>query len=292
MAAWTGAAAAGAFLTKGLIALALPGAILLLWCWASGRRAHFLPLVFSPALPVFLALSLPWLLLAERRIPGFLQFFFIHEHLAAIRDGRGAAGPGPCSTSCRSSCWDSCRACRFSSPRPRRARGARIRTPSCSSSGSPRSSSSSRSRAASCRPTSFPAIPAAAALAAARRLAPRARRLWIVQAVAGDGLRGGAAAASGAARARSCELRLAAIVAPALAALVVASWAAVLFAARSLGAGGGGRRRGLGGVSRWASSSGWPRVPQAQLDRRARRGGARRGRRAARRADRGLPHAT
>ena len=92
--AWTGAAAAGGFLTKGLIALALPGAILLLWAWASGRSAHFLPLVFSPAPLVFLALTLPWLFLAESRIPGFLQFFFVHEHLQRFATG-AARRPGP-----------------------------------------------------------------------------------------------------------------------------------------------------------------------------------------------------
>jgi 4-amino-4-deoxy-L-arabinose transferase-like glycosyltransferase len=80
LSALTGLAATGGFLSKGLVAVVLPGAILLLWCLAT-RRMRFLPsLLFGPALPVFLIAAAPWFLLAESRNPGFLQFFFIHEH--------------------------------------------------------------------------------------------------------------------------------------------------------------------------------------------------------------------
>lgn len=79
--ALTGAAAAAAFLTKGLIAVVLPGAILLLWCLFLGRMKSAAALLFGPATPVFVALTVPWFILAERQHPGVLHFFFIHEHL-------------------------------------------------------------------------------------------------------------------------------------------------------------------------------------------------------------------
>jgi 4-amino-4-deoxy-L-arabinose transferase-like glycosyltransferase len=94
LAAWTGAAAAGAFLTKGLIALALPGLILLLWCAATGRLRGLGALVASPAPLVFVALSAPWFVLVARRHPGFLQFFFVHEHFQRFATGAAKrAGP-------------------------------------------------------------------------------------------------------------------------------------------------------------------------------------------------------
>jgi 4-amino-4-deoxy-L-arabinose transferase-like glycosyltransferase len=80
LSAWTGAAAAGAFLSKGLVGIVLPGGILFFWALATRQGRALTALLFGPALPVFLALSLPWLYLAEKRVPGFLQFFFIHEH--------------------------------------------------------------------------------------------------------------------------------------------------------------------------------------------------------------------
>ena len=80
LSALTGALAAGAFLSKGLVGIVLPGGILLLWALATRQLRGLLPLVAGPSVPVFLALSVPWLWLAERRTPGFLHFFFIHEH--------------------------------------------------------------------------------------------------------------------------------------------------------------------------------------------------------------------
>jgi 4-amino-4-deoxy-L-arabinose transferase-like glycosyltransferase len=80
LSAWTGAAAAGAFLSKGLVGVVLPGGILFFWALATRQGRALTALLLGPALPVFLALSLPWLWLAEQRVPGFLHFFFIHEH--------------------------------------------------------------------------------------------------------------------------------------------------------------------------------------------------------------------
>ncbi|MEO8433110.1 MAG: phospholipid carrier-dependent glycosyltransferase [Acidobacteriota bacterium] len=80
LSALTGALAAGAFLSKGLVGVVLPGGILFFWALASRRSRALLPFFAGPAAPVFLLLVVPWLWLAERRAPGFLQFFFVHEH--------------------------------------------------------------------------------------------------------------------------------------------------------------------------------------------------------------------
>ncbi len=94
LAALTGLAAGGAFLSKGLIALVLPGAILFVWCLLTRRLRALLSLGLFPVLPVFLLVCLPWLLLAESRVPGFLQFFFIHEHFQRFATTQ-AKRPGP-----------------------------------------------------------------------------------------------------------------------------------------------------------------------------------------------------
>jgi 4-amino-4-deoxy-L-arabinose transferase-like glycosyltransferase len=78
--AW--AATALGVLTKGLVAAALPAAILLLYSlyardWSPWRRLHV-----SIGLPLFLAIAIPWYWLAAQRLPDFLQFFFVHEHVA------------------------------------------------------------------------------------------------------------------------------------------------------------------------------------------------------------------
>jgi 4-amino-4-deoxy-L-arabinose transferase-like glycosyltransferase len=69
-------------LTKGLVAAALPAAVLILYSlyardWSPWRRLHA-----SVGLPLFLAIAIPWYWLAAQRLPDFLQFFFVHEHLA------------------------------------------------------------------------------------------------------------------------------------------------------------------------------------------------------------------
>ncbi len=93
LAALAGIAAAGAFLTKGLVGIVLPGGILLAWCLATRRLRSLGSLLLSPAIPLFLLAAAPWFFLTERRNPGFLRFFFIHEHLqrfatpAAHREG-------------------------------------------------------------------------------------------------------------------------------------------------------------------------------------------------------------
>jgi 4-amino-4-deoxy-L-arabinose transferase-like glycosyltransferase len=78
--AW-GATAAGV-LTKGLVAAAIPAAVLILYTAVSRDTAPWRRLQLRLGLPLFLVLTVPWFWLAARRLPDFLQFFFVHEHFA------------------------------------------------------------------------------------------------------------------------------------------------------------------------------------------------------------------
>jgi len=257
-AAWTGAAAAGAFLTKGLVALALPGAILLLWGWATQRRGFFASLVFSPAAPVFVALSLPWLILVERRHPGFLHFFFVHEHFQRFAT-EAARRPGPLVYFVPVFLLGFLPGLPFFAAGVSRARRA-----------DPDAVffliwfaavfvffSISRSKLP---PYLFPAIPAAAALA--ERGVSRARGLWIAQAILTT-LFVATLLLHPTLRTEVIALKLQPIVAPALAALVVASLAAVLFAERSAGLAMAAASAGWAALLLGAVL-GWPKVPEAR----------------------------
>lgn len=83
--AW--AAMAGAVLSKGLVGMAIPAAVLLivsLW----RRDAQLLKgMHWIPGLSILLALTLPWFVLVSVRNPSFAQFFFIHEHFARYTSG-------------------------------------------------------------------------------------------------------------------------------------------------------------------------------------------------------------
>ena len=262
MAALFGASCAAAFLTKGLIALVLPASIFFIWSVSTGRVVATLrTLVLSPAPLVFLVLALPWFLAVERRHPGFLDFFFIREHFQRFAT-KAAKRSGPP--------WYFVPVflLGFLPGIPFFVRGfgkaLRAREDAFfffvwftvvfvffSTSGS------------KLPPYLFPAIPAAAVLAA--RGVPEAGRrgLWIVQAVLAAALAVGLLAhpvLRGAAR----EMRIEGIIAPAFAILVLGSAFAVLFAGNapklaltSLGIG-------------WAAFLfavvfGWPRTPQARF---------------------------
>ncbi|MEJ8811719.1 glycosyltransferase family 39 protein [Variovorax ureilyticus] len=78
--AW--AAMAGAVLTKGLVGIVIPGAVLVvvsLWRRDMGlwRGMHW-----ASGLAIFFALAAPWFVLVSMRNPSFAEFFFIHEHFA------------------------------------------------------------------------------------------------------------------------------------------------------------------------------------------------------------------
>jgi 4-amino-4-deoxy-L-arabinose transferase-like glycosyltransferase len=78
--AWV--AAAFAVLTKGLVAAAIPAAVLVIYSLWSRDFAPWRRLHLALGLPVFLAITVPWHWLAALRLDDFLQFFFVHEHFA------------------------------------------------------------------------------------------------------------------------------------------------------------------------------------------------------------------
>ncbi|HJV51683.1 MAG TPA: glycosyltransferase family 39 protein [Noviherbaspirillum sp.] len=78
LACWAGMALA--VLSKGLIGIVLPGAVLVLYTllsrdWAIWKRLHF-----GAGLLLFLVIAAPWFVLVSIKNPEFPQFFFIHEH--------------------------------------------------------------------------------------------------------------------------------------------------------------------------------------------------------------------
>ena len=81
--AWHGmfAAAAFAVLAKGLIGVAIPGAIVFLYLLATGRWRLLRTVPWLTGAVLFLALAAPWHALAAVRNPDFLWFYFVHEHL-------------------------------------------------------------------------------------------------------------------------------------------------------------------------------------------------------------------
>ncbi len=262
MAALFGACAAAAFLTKGLIAVVLPAGIFLVWAVATGRLATtFRTLVFSPAPLVFLVLALPWLLAVERRHPGFLDFFFVREHFRRFATG-AARRPGPVYYFVPVFVLGFLPGMAFFVRGFRR--GLRVSDDGFffvvwfavvfvffSASGS------------KLPPYLFPAIPAAAVLAAFGMPKAGGRALWIVQAALATIL-AVALISHPELRVSARALNLEAVVAPALALLVLASWLAVLLAARS-------RELALASAAAgWvaffgAVAIGWPTTPQARL---------------------------
>ncbi len=78
LACWAGMGLA--VMSKGLIGVALPGAVLLLYTlaardWALWKRLHF-----GSGVLLFLAITAPWFVLVSLKNPEFPRFFFIHEH--------------------------------------------------------------------------------------------------------------------------------------------------------------------------------------------------------------------
>jgi 4-amino-4-deoxy-L-arabinose transferase-like glycosyltransferase len=78
--AW--AATACGVLTKGLVAAAIPAAVLILYSVFSRDFAPWRRLYLRWGVPLFLAITVPWHWLAARRLEDFLEFFFVHEHVA------------------------------------------------------------------------------------------------------------------------------------------------------------------------------------------------------------------
>lgn len=79
---WYGvfAAAALATLTKGLIGFVIPGAVIFFYLLLTRRWRLLLQVPWIGGVALFLGIALPWHVLAARRNPDFLQFYFVHEH--------------------------------------------------------------------------------------------------------------------------------------------------------------------------------------------------------------------
>ncbi len=75
---WAGMALA--VLSKGLIGVVLPGAVLVIYTLAARDWRIWLRLHLGTGLLVFFAITTPWFVLVSIKNPEFPQFFFIHEH--------------------------------------------------------------------------------------------------------------------------------------------------------------------------------------------------------------------
>jgi len=73
-------AMAGAVLSKGLIGILIPGAVLVLYSLIYRQFAFWKRLHLVSGLILFLLLSAPWFVLVSLKHHQFAHFFFIHEH--------------------------------------------------------------------------------------------------------------------------------------------------------------------------------------------------------------------
>ena len=75
-------AAALGVLTKGLVAAAIPAAVLVIYSLWTRDFSPWRKLQLKLGLPLFLIVTVPWHWLAAQRLSDFLQFFLIREHFA------------------------------------------------------------------------------------------------------------------------------------------------------------------------------------------------------------------
>ncbi len=68
-------------LAKGPVAPVLCGAIALIWILIERRVSEIARMPWLVAIVVYCAITVPWFVVAAHRNPGFLQFFFVHEHV-------------------------------------------------------------------------------------------------------------------------------------------------------------------------------------------------------------------
>ncbi|MGH8013485.1 MAG: glycosyltransferase family 39 protein, partial [Candidatus Binataceae bacterium] len=73
-------------LAKGPVALILAGAIALLYLIVAGRISAALEVPWLWCIVAYLAVAAPWFVLVAERNPGFLRFFFVHEHITRYLD--------------------------------------------------------------------------------------------------------------------------------------------------------------------------------------------------------------
>lgn len=79
---------AGAVLTKGIVALALMGVLIISFLCVE-KKLEFLKYFFNPvAILIFLGLTVPWHVAASLKEPGFAWFYFVNEHWMRFLDQR------------------------------------------------------------------------------------------------------------------------------------------------------------------------------------------------------------
>jgi 4-amino-4-deoxy-L-arabinose transferase-like glycosyltransferase len=67
-------------LSKGLIGIVLPGAVLLLWLLVSGRFRLVRRFFWWPGPLLLLLIAGPWFWAMQQRFPDFLHYFFVYQH--------------------------------------------------------------------------------------------------------------------------------------------------------------------------------------------------------------------
>lgn len=72
--------AALSVLTKGLIGLALPGLIVLIWVTLTNNWKLLIQLYLPTSILIFFAIATPWHVLVSLKNPEFFDFYFINEH--------------------------------------------------------------------------------------------------------------------------------------------------------------------------------------------------------------------
>jgi 4-amino-4-deoxy-L-arabinose transferase-like glycosyltransferase len=75
-----GAACGLAVLSKGLIGVVLPVAVVAPWLLAQGRWRCVLALLHPAGVAALLAVALPWMLLMQHHHPGFFDYFIVEQH--------------------------------------------------------------------------------------------------------------------------------------------------------------------------------------------------------------------
>jgi 4-amino-4-deoxy-L-arabinose transferase-like glycosyltransferase len=74
-------------LSKGLIGIVLPGAVLLLWLLATGRLRLVWRFFWWPGPLLMLLIGAPWFLAMQQRFPDFLHYFFIYQQFERFASG-------------------------------------------------------------------------------------------------------------------------------------------------------------------------------------------------------------
>jgi 4-amino-4-deoxy-L-arabinose transferase-like glycosyltransferase len=83
-----------ATLTKGLIGFLLTGAVMFLWLLVFNQWKRLRPFHFPTGALLFLAIAVPWHVLAAQHNPGWAHFYFVHEHWERFTTTEhGRAGP-------------------------------------------------------------------------------------------------------------------------------------------------------------------------------------------------------